>query len=64
MKWQLEHSEQMNSSDDEKDRNLEYMRRINGGGKLHDDRRKSEMRKWVYTQLEKDIQTNVEYDYV
>jgi len=64
LKWQLEHSEQMNSSDDEKDRNLEYMRRINGGGKLHDDRRKSEMRKWVYTQLEKDIQTNVEYDYM
>jgi len=56
IKWQLENADLINSSESEKEKNLEYMQKINGVGKQSEDRRKSEIKKWLYVQLEKNIE--------
>ena len=56
IKWQLENADLINSCETEKEKNLEYMQKINGVGKQSEDRRKSEIKKWLYVQLEKNIE--------
>jgi len=56
IKWQIENADLINSSESEKEKNLEYMQKINGVGKQSEDRRKSEIKKWLYNQIEKNIE--------
>ena len=56
IRWQHIHSEKIHSSEQDKEKHVEYMRKINGLGKAYEDRRRSEFRKWLYTQFAKDIQ--------
>jgi hypothetical protein len=51
--WQLENMKHLNSNDQQKDKNLEYMQKINGNGQT-DDRRKNELRKWFYETFKKE----------
>jgi hypothetical protein len=39
--------------EEQKDKNLEYMQKINGNGQT-DDRRKNELRKWFYETFKKE----------
>lgn len=64
IKWQLENADLINSSETEKEKNLEYMQKINGVGKQSEDRRKSEIKKWLYVQLEKNIENLAGNEYV
>jgi hypothetical protein len=64
IKWQLENADLINSSESEKEKNLEYMQKINGVGKQSEDRRKSEIKKWLYNQLEKNIETLAGNEYL
>jgi hypothetical protein len=61
IEWQMQNMDKINSSEDERELNLEYMRKINGIERVSGDKRKSEIRKWVYTKLERDLTT---YDFV
>lgn len=56
IQWQLVNSEKIHSSEQEKEKHVEYMRKINGLGKTYEDRRRGEFRKWLYNQFAKDIQ--------
>jgi hypothetical protein len=51
--WQLENMKRLNSNEEQKDKNLEYMQKINGNGQT-DDRRKNELRKWFYETFKKE----------
>jgi len=51
--WQLENMKVLNSNEEQKDKNLEYMQKINGNGQT-DDRRKNELRKWFYETFKKE----------
>jgi hypothetical protein len=51
--WQLENMKVLNSNDEQKDKNLEYMQKINGNGQT-EDRRKNELRKWFYESFKKE----------
>jgi len=52
--WQLDNMKHLNSNEEQKDRNLEYMQKINGNGQT-DDRRKNELRKWFYETFKKEV---------
>ena len=65
LKWQMANSERISSNEQDKERNIDYMRKINGSGKAHEDRRYSDLRKWLYNKLAKDFtDLLVEYDVV
>jgi|LauGreDrversion4_1035100.scaffolds.fasta_scaffold35684_2 hypothetical protein len=64
IKWQIQNTDLINSSESEKEKNLEYMQKINGVGKQSEDRRKSEIKKWLYNQIEKNIETLAGNEYV
>jgi len=51
LKWQMENAHTIRSSMEEKEKNLDNMRKINGLSKSHEERRRSELRKWLYTRL-------------
>lgn len=56
IQWQLVNSEKIHSSEQDKEKHVEYMRKINGLGKAYEDRRRGEFRKWLYSQFARDIQ--------
>jgi hypothetical protein len=60
----MAHSVRNHSSDEEKDKNVDYMRKINGLGRAYEDRRRSELRKWLFCLLENDFKEMVEWDFV
>lgn len=65
LKWQMANSERISSNEQDKERNIDYMRKINGSGKAHEDRRYSDLRKWLFGKLAKDFtELLVEYDIV
>jgi len=64
IQWQMDNSERIHSNDEEKEKNIEYMRKINGLGKIYEDRRRSELRKWLFSFLAKDFTHMVDYDFV
>lgn len=63
MKWQLQNSELIHSCDEEKEKNISNMQKINGLGDNYEQKRKTELRKKVYDLLATDIQIN-EHIYV
>ena len=54
VQWQLINMDLSTSCETDKDRFLDYMQKINGGGQT-DERRKSELRKWLFGKLEQNI---------
>jgi len=61
IQWQMVNSEKIHATDEDKERNIEYMRKINGLGAAYETRRRSELRKWLYVLLAKDfVQTDYE----
>jgi hypothetical protein len=64
IEWQMANSVRIHSCDEEKDKNVEYMRKINGLGRAYEDRRRNELRKWLFCLLENDFKEMVEWDFV
>jgi len=64
IKWQMIHSERIHSTDEEKEKNIASMRKINGFSKIHEDRRRGELRRWLFGALAQDFAQMVEWDYV
>jgi hypothetical protein len=54
----------IHSCDEEKEKNVDYMRKINGLNRAYEDRRRSELRKWLFGVLEHDFKEMVEWDFV
>jgi len=55
LEWQMQHSQLISSSMEEKEKNLDNMRKINGLSRAHEERRRAELRKWLFTYLAKDF---------
>ena len=55
LKWQMDNAHIIRSSMDEKEKNLENMRKINGLSRAHEERRRSELRKWLFIKLAVDF---------
>jgi len=55
LEWQVQNSHIISSSMEEKEKNLENMRKINGLSRAHEERRRSELRKWLFTYIAKDF---------
>ena len=64
IEWQMANSALIHSCDEEKEKNVDYMRKINGLGRAYEDRRRSELRKWIFCLLERDFKEMVEWDFV
>jgi len=61
IQWQIVQSE-IKTNDADKEKIVEYMRKING---LHEERRRSDFRKWLFGQLAKDISQSIAgYEFV
>jgi len=52
---QMENKVKIFSNDDEKDKNIIFMMKMNGG-KTSDERRAQDIKKWLFTKIEQDIQ--------
>jgi hypothetical protein len=55
LEWQVQNSHIISSSMEEKEKNLENMRKINGLSRTHEERRRAELRKWLFTYVAKDF---------
>lgn len=61
IQWQMVNSETIHATEEGKEQNIEYMRKINGLGASYESRRRSELRKWLYLLLAKEF-VQVEYE--
>jgi hypothetical protein len=61
--WKNVHADQMRKNEEGKDKLIEYMRKINGLGESYEQRRRAELKKWLYDKLAKDFTNMVEYEY-
>jgi|TARA_B100001287_G_scaffold138453_2_gene116591 hypothetical protein len=61
LKWQIENSKLIYSSEAEKERHIASTRKINGLDENYEKKRRSSLHKWIYSQLAKDIDINNEY---
>ena len=64
LKWQLENAHRIRATDDDKDKNVSNMRKINGLGQSYEDKRRNELRKWIFDHIEQDFIHHIEYDIV
>jgi hypothetical protein len=64
LNWQRDNAELIRSSEENKEKNIQYMRKINGLGQAYEERRQSELRKWLFVKIARDFEHDVEYDYV
>lgn len=64
LKWQIENEEVLNNNEQAKEKNIEYMHKINGLGTAYENKRKLDCKKWIYHKLAKDFTQNVVYEYV
>jgi hypothetical protein len=60
VKWQHENMARIQSSELEKDKNVEYMAKING----FEDRKRCELRKWLFSTVAKDISSVSAFEFV
>jgi len=63
LNWQRDNAELIRSSEENKEKNIQYMRKINGLGTAYEERRQSELRKWLFVKIARDFEHDVEYDY-
>jgi len=62
MKWQEANRAILYSCEAEKERNIDYMRKISGGGAVQEDRRNTDLRKWLFSKIEQSNRTTIEYE--
>ena len=61
LKWQLENSQLIYSSEQEKERHIASTRKINGLEENYEKKRRGILHKWIYTEIARDIELNSEY---
>jgi len=64
LRWQDVNEVHIRSNPTLKEKNLEYMQRINGISPGYEDKRRSECKKWLFDKLATDFTHNVEYEFV
>jgi len=64
VKWQHENAQIIRATDEDKQENISNMRKINGCGHNYEERRRGELRKWIFSRITQDFIHNVEYECV
>jgi hypothetical protein len=64
LKWQFANAHTIRATEEAKDQNISNMRKINGCGHAHEERRRNELRKWIFSHIAQDFIHNVEYECV
>jgi hypothetical protein len=64
LKWQMENSHRIRATEEDKDRNISNMHKLNGLGHTYEDRRRSELRKWVFSTIAQDFVNRADVEYV
>jgi hypothetical protein len=62
--WKRLHSEKMRETEEGKDRLIEYMRKIMGLGESYEQRRRSDLKKWLFDKIAVNFEHMVEMEYV
>ena len=62
--WKQLNAESMRLTDEGKDKLIEYMRKIMGLGESYEQRRRSELKKWLFEKLAKNFDHMVEVEYL
>jgi hypothetical protein len=55
LKWQLDHAHVIRADENEKEKNIANMHKINGLGERYESKRRQQLRKWVYETVAKDV---------
>ena len=58
LQWQIENSELIQSSQEEKDKNISYMHKMNGLGDVDENKRRNQLKNWIYTSFSKEFVIN------
>lgn len=58
LQWQMEHTHIIQSNEEEKEKNLSYMHKINGLGEQYEYRRRQQLRNWIYETFSKEFEIN------
>lgn len=64
LRWQIANEVHIQMNPTLKEKNIEYMHRINGISPGYEDKRRSECKKWLFDKLATDFTHNVEYEFV
>jgi hypothetical protein len=64
LRWQIANEVHIQMNPTLKEKNIEYMQRINGISIRYEDKRRSECKKWLFDKLATDFTHNVEYEFV
>jgi len=64
LKWQQDNAHMIRSNELNKERNIQYMRKINGLGQRHEERRQTELKQWIFKHIARDFEHDIEYDYM
>ena len=58
LQWQLENNELIQSSEEEKEKNISYMHKINGLGENYEQKRRNQLKNWIYSSFSKEFIVN------
>lgn len=64
LRWQIANEVHIQGNPTLKEKNIEYMHRINGLSTSYEDKRRSECKKWLFDKLATNFTHNVEYEFV
>jgi len=64
LKWQMENSHKIRATEQDKEHNISNMHKINGISRAYEERRRSELRKWIFNHIAQDFTFSEECDYV
>jgi len=64
LKWQMVNAHTIRATDEDKDQNISNMRKINGCGHNYEEKRRGELRKWIFSHIAQDFVHNIEYECV
>ena len=58
LQWQIENSDLIQSCQEEKDKNISYMHKMNGLGDVYENKRRNQLKNWIYTSFSKEFVIN------
>lgn len=56
LQWQMDNSELIQSNEDEKEKNISYMHKINGLGENYEKKRRIQLRNWIYDTFSREFE--------
>jgi len=58
LQWQMDNTHMIQSNENEKEKNISYMHKLNGLGEQYENRRRQQLRNWIYETFSRDFEIN------